>query len=119
MHLWRQYGQVVLEHHVLCGRQQSFADFTAWVELCKVSGLEASLLHQCDSQCVAHCQLGHRRTRRREVHRTGFLLYAHVQVAGRVFGQQRLGIATHADDRYLHVEHHRDKPQQLVSLSGV
>ena len=119
MHLWWQYGQVVLEHHVLCGRQQSFAELTTRVELCKVSGLEVPLLHQGDSQSVAHCQLRHSRARRCEIHRAGFFLYTHVQVAGGVFCQQRLGVAAHADDRYLHVEHHRDKPQQLVSLPGV
>ena len=45
VHLRRQYGKVFLEHHVLSRCQQSFAEFTTWVELCEVTRLEVAFFH--------------------------------------------------------------------------
>ena len=109
MHVGRQHGHILCNHYVLSGGQQTLTQLSTRMELCKVLWTEMTLLHQCDGQCVAHGQRGCRTAGRCQIQRTGFLLYADIQVIGRIFRQERLWVATHANDGYLHVEHHRDK----------
>ena len=119
MHLGSDHRHFLRAHHVARGGQQSLAEFASGVELCEVLGPEVALLHQCHCHGVAHGECCRRTARGGEVKRTCLLAHAHVDMIRAVFCQQRRRVAAHADDGYLHVQHHRYESQQFVGLSRI
>src|SRR5574344_639645 len=119
VHLGSDHRHFLRAHHVARGGQQSLAEFASGVELREVLGPEVALLHQCHCHGVAHGKCCSRTARGGEVKRTCLLAHAHVDMIRAVFCQQRRRVAAHADDGYLHVQHHRNESQQFVGLSRV
>ena len=89
------------------------------MELCEVFWLESTHLHQGHRQRVAHDELCRCAARRGEVQRTSLALHPCADGAGRIFCEERFGVACHGDDRHIHVEHHGYEAQQLVGLPAV
>lgn len=89
------------------------------MKLSKVARLKVADLHQSHRQGIPHGESRRGGARRGEVQRASLMLDKDLHVDGRVFSQERLGIAAHAYDGYVHVEQNWDEAKKLVRLSGV
>ena len=119
VHVLRNDGQFVCTHHILCRGEQFTPQLPTWMELGEVAWLEVANLHQSHRQGVAHGQGGRGGTGGSEIERTRLVAHPHLDMAGGIFGQQRVGVARHGNDGDMHVKHHGDEAQQLVGLARI
>ena len=79
------------------------------MELCKVLWFEITFLDKRYGQSIAHHHLCCGAAGGSKVQGVCLMADADVQMAVGILGEQRILIAAHGDDGYLHLQHHRNE----------